>query len=178
VLGRGFSEEFLVIRWRRSNRPPIPGLSVGSRVVSDVVFVQESRLLVLFVPRTSSTPMATWFWQTEGRSVERVISGVRPGEFILLEFQSSSRKIFIGSHSLPPLSFAVSVLQLVSEPVRVFIDSSQSKIQRWRTRNWVRVLHTSMGRTNRCGVSVWRRSSAESVKSFGISRWTQVMSSR
>jgi hypothetical protein len=35
-------------------------------------------LLVEFVPRTSSTPVATWFWQAEGRSAERVISGVRP----------------------------------------------------------------------------------------------------
>jgi hypothetical protein len=40
----------------------------------------------VFVPRTSSTPVATWFWQTEGRSAERVILGVRPTEFILSEF--------------------------------------------------------------------------------------------
>jgi hypothetical protein len=57
----------------------------------------------VFVPRTSSTPVDTWFWQTKGRSVERVILGVRPSEFILLEFQSPSRRIFIGSYSLPPL---------------------------------------------------------------------------
>jgi hypothetical protein len=57
----------------------------------------------VFVPRTSSTSVAMWFWQTEGRSVERVILGVRPSEFIVLEFHSPSRKIFIGSHSLPPL---------------------------------------------------------------------------
>jgi hypothetical protein len=31
--------------------------------------------------------------------------------FILLEFASPPRRIFIGSHSLPPLCFAVSVLQ-------------------------------------------------------------------
>jgi hypothetical protein len=55
----------------------------------------------VFVLRTSSTPVATWFWQTEGRSAECVILGVRPSEFILLEFQSPSRRIFIGSHSLP-----------------------------------------------------------------------------
>jgi hypothetical protein len=42
----------------------------------------------VFVPRTSSTLVATWFWQTEGRSAECVILGVRPSEFILLEFQS------------------------------------------------------------------------------------------
>jgi hypothetical protein len=31
----------------------------------------------VFVPRTSSTSVATWLSQTEGRSVERVILGVR-----------------------------------------------------------------------------------------------------
>jgi hypothetical protein len=31
-----------------------------------------------------------------------VISGVRPSQFVLSEFQSPSRRIFIGSHSLPP----------------------------------------------------------------------------
>jgi hypothetical protein len=55
----------------------------------------------VFVPRTSSTPVAAWFWQMEGRSAEHVILGVRPSEFILLEFQSPSRSIFIGSHTLP-----------------------------------------------------------------------------
>jgi hypothetical protein len=33
----------------------------------------------VFVPRTSSTLVATWFRQTEHRSVERVDLGVRPG---------------------------------------------------------------------------------------------------
>jgi hypothetical protein len=56
----------------------------------------------VFVPRTSSTLLATWFWQTEGRSAERVILGVRPSEFILMESLSPSRRVFIGSHSLPP----------------------------------------------------------------------------
>jgi hypothetical protein len=55
----------------------------------------------VFVSRTSSTPVATWFWQTEGRSEECVILGVRPSEFILSEFQSPLRRIFIGSDSLP-----------------------------------------------------------------------------
>jgi hypothetical protein len=55
----------------------------------------------VFVPRTSSTAVATWFWQTEGRSAEHVILGFRPSEFILSEFQSHSRRIFIDSHSLP-----------------------------------------------------------------------------
>jgi hypothetical protein len=56
----------------------------------------------VLVPRTSSTPVATWFWKTEGRSAEHVTLGVRPSEFVLSEFQSPSRIIFIGSHSLPP----------------------------------------------------------------------------
>jgi hypothetical protein len=78
----------------------------------------------------------------------------------------------------PPLWFTVSVLQVVSEPVRVFVDSNQSKIQGWHTRNGVRVLHTSMARTTRCGVSGWLRFSEERVRSFRMSRWTQSMSSR
>jgi hypothetical protein len=86
---------------------PIPGLTAplwtaSFPVVSAVVGAYSLRLLVVFVPRTSSTPVATWIWQTEGRSVECVIFGVRPSEFILLEFQSPSRRIFICSHSLPP----------------------------------------------------------------------------
>jgi hypothetical protein len=55
----------------------------------------------VFVPRTSRTSVATWFWQTEGRSAERVTLGVRPSEFILLELRSPSRRIFIGSLSPP-----------------------------------------------------------------------------
>jgi hypothetical protein len=81
VLERGFSEVSLVTRWRQSNRPHTrsdrPLKSASSRVVSAAVIVWESRLLVVFVPRTSSTSMATWFWQTEGTSVEHVILGVR-----------------------------------------------------------------------------------------------------
>jgi hypothetical protein len=80
----------------QSNRPL---WTAGFRVVSAIVGACVLRLLVVFVPRT---PVATWFWQTKGRSVERVILGVRPSEFILSEFQSPSRRIFIGSHSLPP----------------------------------------------------------------------------
>jgi hypothetical protein len=53
----------------------------------------------VFVPRTSSTSVATWFWQTEGRSAKRVILGVRSSELL-----SPSTRIFIGSHRLPPFS--------------------------------------------------------------------------
>jgi hypothetical protein len=128
----------------------------------------------VLVPRSSGTPVAAWAWPIWVVSRRRVLEAV----FILLEFSSPSRRIFIGSHSLPPLWFAVSVFPVVSEPVWIFIDSNQSKIQGWRTRNRVRVLHTSMARTTRCGVSGWVRSSAERVRSYGMSRWTQAMSSR
>jgi hypothetical protein len=59
--------------------------------------------MVVFVHKTSSTSVATWSWQSEGRSAECVILGVRLSGSILLEFRSPSRRIFIGSHSLPPL---------------------------------------------------------------------------
>jgi hypothetical protein len=90
----------LTAPYTRSN---CPLWIAGFRVVAAVVGACVLRLLVVFVPRTSSTPVATWFWQTEGRSAEHVILGVRPSEFILSELQSPSRRIFIGSHSLPPL---------------------------------------------------------------------------
>jgi hypothetical protein len=57
----------------------------------------------VFVPRTSSTPVATWFWQTQGRSAERVILGVRPSEFVLLQFQSPSEE-FLSAPIHSPLS--------------------------------------------------------------------------
>jgi hypothetical protein len=60
----------------------------------------------VLVPRSSGTPVATWTWPTWVVSRRRVLDAL----FILLEFLSPSRRIFIGSHSLPPLWFAVSVL--------------------------------------------------------------------
>jgi hypothetical protein len=67
----------------------------------------------VLVPRFSSTPVAAWTWPTWVVSRRRVFEAV----FVLLEFPSPSRRFFIGSHSLPPLWFAVSVLQVVSELV-------------------------------------------------------------
>jgi hypothetical protein len=66
----------------------------------------------LLVPRASSTPVAAWSWPTWVVSRRRVLEVV----FILLEPLSPSRRIFIGSHSLPPplLLFAVSVLHYCS----------------------------------------------------------------
>jgi hypothetical protein len=60
----------------------------------------------LLVPRSSGTPVATWAWPTWVVSRRRVLEAL----FVLLEFLSPSRRIFIGSHSLPPLWFVVSVL--------------------------------------------------------------------
>jgi hypothetical protein len=57
--------------------------------------------------------MAAWSWTTWVVSQSRVLEVV----FILLESPSPLRRIFIGPHSLPPLWFAVSVLQVVSELV-------------------------------------------------------------
>jgi hypothetical protein len=53
-----------------------PLWTAGLRVVSAVVDAWVLRLLVEFVPRTSSTPVAMRFWRTEGRSAECVILGV------------------------------------------------------------------------------------------------------
>jgi hypothetical protein len=66
------------------------------------------RVCVL-VPRSSGTPVATWACPTWVVSRRCMLEAV----FILLEFPSPSRRIFIGSHSLAPLWFAVSVLHLV-----------------------------------------------------------------
>jgi hypothetical protein len=60
----------------------------------------------LLVPRPSSTSVAAWTWTTWVVSQRRVLKAV----FVLLESLSPSRRIFIGSHSLSPLWFAVSVL--------------------------------------------------------------------
>jgi hypothetical protein len=60
----------------------------------------------VLVPRFRSTPVATWTWPIWVVSRRRVLEVV----FVLLESSSPSRRIFIGSHSLPPLWFAVSVL--------------------------------------------------------------------
>jgi hypothetical protein len=54
----------------------------------------------VLVPMTSGTPVATWAWPIWVVSWRRVLEAV----FILLEFLSPSGRIFIGSHSLPPLS--------------------------------------------------------------------------
>jgi hypothetical protein len=60
-------------------------------------------LLVVFVPRTSSTPVATWFWQTEGRSAEHVILGSDRASSSCWSFNLLREEFFFGSHSLPPL---------------------------------------------------------------------------
>jgi hypothetical protein len=69
--------------------------SVDSSLVFHCVLGSEGCVLV---PRSSGTPVATWAWPTWVVSRRRVLEAV----FILLEFPSPSRRIFIGSHSLPP----------------------------------------------------------------------------
>jgi hypothetical protein len=51
----------------------------------------------VFVHRSSGTPVVTWAWPTWVVSQSRVLEVV----FVLLESPSPSRRIFIGSHSLP-----------------------------------------------------------------------------
>jgi hypothetical protein len=65
------------------------------------------------VHRASSTPVAWWSWPTSVVSRRRVLEVV----FILLEPPPPLRRIFIGSHSLPSLWFAVSVLHIAHLPV-------------------------------------------------------------
>jgi hypothetical protein len=86
----------------------------------------------VFVPRTSSTTVATWFWQTEGRSAERVILGVRPSEFIFLELRSPSRRIFIGSQSPPSGSSYQSFTWLAAPAVREAKRTPRTWIPRMR----------------------------------------------
>jgi hypothetical protein len=52
----------------------------------------------VLIPRSSGTPVATWAWPTWVVSRRRVLEDV----FVLLESPSPLRRIFIGSHSLPP----------------------------------------------------------------------------
>jgi hypothetical protein len=93
------------------------------------------------VPRSSGTPVAMWAWPTWVVSRIRVLEVV----FILLKFPCPSRRIFIGSHSLPPLWFAVSVLQrrqlALRYPVRACLLLFRASLHR-RHRVWVRKITT------------------------------------
>jgi hypothetical protein len=60
----------------------------------------------VLVPKSSSIPVAVWAWPTRVVSRRRVLEVV----FVLLESPSPSTRNFIGSYSLPPLWFAISVL--------------------------------------------------------------------
>jgi hypothetical protein len=51
----------------------------------------------VLVPRCSGTPVAMWAWPTWVMSRRRALEAV----FVLLESSSPSRRVFIGSHSLP-----------------------------------------------------------------------------
>jgi hypothetical protein len=90
-----------------SGSPAGTGLTGGAHrsdrcgsVDSGFVVPLRSRVgrLCVLVLRSSGTPVATWAWPTWVVSRRRVLEVV----FVLLEFSSPSRRIFIGSHSLPP----------------------------------------------------------------------------
>jgi hypothetical protein len=80
----------------------------------------------LLAPRSSSTPVAAWAWPTWVVSQRRVLEAV----FVLLESPSTSRRIFIGSHSLSPLWFAVSVFQREDAAAR----REKAQEESWRVR--------------------------------------------
>jgi hypothetical protein len=94
-----------------------------------VCFGSEGCLLVL---RISSTLVATWSCFSLHLLRE---------EFLSLPIYS------------PLFGSLYRSFNLCQSRLRVLIDSNQSKIQGWRTRNGVRVLHTSMAKTTRCGLS-------------------------
>jgi hypothetical protein len=89
----------LTTPYTRSNRPL---WLAGFRVVNAVVGACVLRLLVEFVPRTSSTPVATWFWQTEGRSAECVILGGPTERVHLVGVSISFEKNFYRLPFSPP----------------------------------------------------------------------------
>jgi hypothetical protein len=72
----------------------------------------------VLVPRSSGTPVATWAWPTWVVSRRRVLVAA----FILLEFPSPSRRIFIGSHSLPP-----SLVHRIGPSLPTRIDTARSR---------------------------------------------------
>jgi hypothetical protein len=67
----------------------------------------------LFVPWSSAIPVATWAWPFWVVSRRRLFEAV----FILLEFPSPPRRIFIGSHSLPPFLVRRIGLSQRKEPI-------------------------------------------------------------
>jgi hypothetical protein len=88
---------------------------------------------VFRVPRSSGTPVATWAWPTWVVSRRLVLEAM----FILLELPSPSRRIFIGSHSLP----------LSGSPYRSFRSNGAPNLQRTR--------HASSGGRQRCCCRHW-----------------------
>jgi hypothetical protein len=120
----------------------------------------------LLVPRTSSTPMAVWSWPTWVVESETCFGWRVRLVGVVISFEKNFYRLPFTPSSL----VASSVLQLVSELVRVFWNSNQSKIQRWRTRNGDGVLHTSMGKTTRCGIDEWLHFFVARDRSFGTLR--------
>jgi hypothetical protein len=103
----------------------------------------------LLVPRSSSTSVAAWAWPTWVVSQRHVLEAV----FVLLKSPSPSKRIFISSHSLPPLWFAVSILQAV------FGRQKFGRLSAWTSRT-VRAAPVA------CELSVIRRALVEVRLSF------------
>jgi hypothetical protein len=68
--------------------------------VSLCVFLSFGSEGCVLVPRTSSNPVATWSWSTLVVELETCVGS----RVHLVGPLSPSRRIFISSHSLPPLS--------------------------------------------------------------------------
>jgi hypothetical protein len=80
---------------------PVTGLTSVVSVLLELLVPLCSRVgLSVLVPSTSSTPVATWSWPTWAVESEKCFG---QAVFDLLEKPSPSRRIFIDSHSLPPL---------------------------------------------------------------------------
>jgi hypothetical protein len=110
----------------------------------------------LLVPRSSSTSVATRAWPTWVVSRRRVLEAV----FVLLESLSPLRRIFIDSHSLPPLWFAVSVLhsRLLTLEFLCTLKSSNDGVTFWlfrqeQTLSW-RKMSNALGFTEGCALDL------------------------
>jgi hypothetical protein len=58
----------------------------------------------VFAPRTSSTPVATWFWQTEGRSAECDLGGPTERVHLFGVFNLHREEFLSAPIHSPPLS--------------------------------------------------------------------------
>jgi hypothetical protein len=144
--------------------------SSGARVAWSDAF--SSRCRWLLVPRTSSTPMATWFW---------------PTWVVESEMCFGSCVYFVGV----PISFEKNFYQLQFSPSSLapdcFFNWYQSRFGSFKALTSLRSKDgipgigfgsstlRSMKRTTRCGRDGWLCSCVGRVRSFGMLWWTQLM---